>query len=164
VNIDSLDKCLIRNDSKSKCISDIYVSYLDKYFLNNQQIPDYCFKYCPPECDTINYKIQQNSFKSSDTFLKANTDYSLEMKDDLVFISIYYAKKSYDLITQIPKMQAFDLVSSVGGTLSLFVGISFLTFVELIEIIMEIIIVYMEKVKLKKLKNKKINSIDHTDK
>ncbi len=81
------------------------------------------------------------------------------MKDDLVFISIYYAKKSYDLITQIPKMQAFDLVSSVGGTLSLFVGISFLTFVELIEIIMEIIIVYMEKVKLKKLKNKKINSI-----
>ena len=50
-------------------------------------------------------------------------------------------------------------MSSVGGTLSLFVGISFLTFVELIEIIMEIIIVYMEKVKLKKLKNKKINSI-----
>ena len=153
-NIDSLDKCLIRNDSQSKCISDNF----DTYVLSKQFIPDYCFKYCPLECDSINYKIQMNSFKSSDTFLKTNTNYSLEMKDDLVFISIYYAKKSYDLITQIPKMQAFDLVSSVGGTLSLFVGVSFLTFVELIEIVMEIIIVYVDKIKLKNVKNKKINS------
>ncbi len=50
-------------------------------------------------------------------------------------------------------------MSSVGGTLSLFVGISFLTFVELIEILMEIIIVYLEKIKLKNFKNKNINSI-----
>ncbi len=49
-------------------------------------------------------------------------------------------------------------LSSVGGTLSLFVGISFLTFVELIEIIMEIIIVYVAKIKLKKLKNKNIEN------
>ena len=71
-----------------------------------------------------------------------------------MFVSISYAKKSYDLIKQIPKMKAFDLVSSVGGTLSLFIGISFLTFVELIEILFEIAIIYLNK-----FKNKKVGSL-----
>jgi hypothetical protein len=107
VNIDSLDKCLVRNDSISKCVLDMCVKYV---FGKQDEIPKNCFKDFPLECDSINYNIQQNSFKLSDSFLKSKTNYSLEMKDDLVFISIYYAEKSYDLITQIPKMQAFDLV------------------------------------------------------
>jgi hypothetical protein len=153
VNIDSFDKCVIvKNDSlKSSCFL-----LFNEYFLNKNiyEIPGNCFKDCPLECDSIHYRIQHNSFKVSDKFLNTSTNYSHEMKDDLVFISISYAKKSYDLIKQIPKMKAFDLVSSVGGTLSLFIGVSFLTFVEIIEILFEIAIIYLNK-----FKNKKVGSL-----
>lgn len=37
-------------------------------------------------------------------------------------------------ITQIPKMTVFDFVANIGGTLGLFVGVSFLSFVELLEL------------------------------
>ena len=94
--------------------------------------------------------MQQNSFTISDKFLNSSKNYNAEMKDDLVFISIYYVKKSYELIKQIPKMQPFDLVSSVGGTLSLFIGISFLTLVEIIEILFEISIIFINKMKNKR--------------
>ncbi len=150
VNIDSFEKCVnLKNESNCFLL-------FNEYFLNNSnyEIPNNCIKDCPLECDSIHYRIQHNSFKVSDKFLKTNTNYSLEMKDDLVFVSISYAKKSYDLIKQIPKMKAFDLVSSVGGTLSLFIGISFLTFVELIEILFEIAIIYLNK-----FKNKKVGSL-----
>ena len=36
-------------------------------------------------------------------------------------------------------MNQFDLVSSVGGTLGLFIGLSFFTLVEMIEIIFELV-------------------------
>ena len=37
------------------------------------------------------------------------------------------------IITQIPKISLFDLISNIGGTLSLFIGISFFSLVELFE-------------------------------
>lgn len=41
-------------------------------------------------------------------------------------------------ITQIPKMNSFSLISSIGGSLGLFIGIRFLSLVELLELVIEI--------------------------
>jgi hypothetical protein len=44
-----------------------------------------------------------------------------------------------------PSINIVDLLANIGGTIGLFVGISVLSFVEIIEAIMEIIIIYFEK-------------------
>jgi len=73
------------------------------------------------------------------------SDESSSFKQDLVRVYAYYPRLEYTLINQIAKMNSFDLVSSVGGTLGLFIGFSFFTLVEIIEIISELIGYYLNK-------------------
>jgi len=42
-------------------------------------------------------------------------------------------------------MDIFDLISNIGGNFGLFIGISFLSFAELIELFVEIIIILGKK-------------------
>ena len=51
---------------------------------------------------------------------------------------IYFRSLNYLLISQQPKIQPFDLISDVGGILCLFIGMSFVSFFEIIEIFIEI--------------------------
>ncbi len=46
-------------------------------------------------------------------------------------------------------MNVLDLISNIGSNLSLFIGISFISFAEIIEILGEIIIILFEKKKKK---------------
>jgi len=52
-------------------------------------------------------------------------------------------------------MDEWDLISNIGGNLGLFIGISFLNLVELIELIIEIIIISVQK---KSSSKRKVNS------
>ena len=55
-----------------------------------------------------------------------------------VKVYIYFGDLRYTLISQQPKTILADLVSNVGGTLGLFLGMSFLSFIEIVEIIFEL--------------------------
>ena len=59
-------------------------------------------------------------------------------------IYVYYDDLKYTLITQQPKTLLVDLVPNIGGILGLFVGTSFLSFVEIIELIIELIYILVE--------------------
>ena len=50
----------------------------------------------------------------------------------------------YTVIRQDPKLQPVDLISNIGGLLGLFLGMSFLSFLELVEIVNEIIFIIYE--------------------
>ena len=93
-----------------------------KFYSNN--IDEKCSKYCPLECTS--------SFFSISTSTSPNYGQT-RMK-------IFYANLKYTSITQEPKMELIDLVSGIGGTLSLLIGLNFVTFFEIIELIIEIII------------------------
>jgi len=93
-----------------------------------------CSQYCPLECDTFSYDISINS-RTSQSLLSENTTH----------ISVFYEEFKYTLIYQQPKMQIIDLISNIGGSLGLFVGISFISFLELFEILIEIIFIYFGK-------------------
>jgi len=82
-----------------------------------------CSKYCPLECDSVSYAMTSNNYLTY---------------DNLTTAAFYYSTLQYTLITQQPKMLSFDLISNIGGTLGLFVGISFLSLFELTEILLEI--------------------------
>ena len=64
--------------------------------------------------------------------------------DNITGIYVYYEDLRYTWINQQPKIQFIDLISNIGGSLGLFVGISFISFLELFEILIEIIFIYFK--------------------
>jgi hypothetical protein len=103
-----------------------------------------CTPLCPLECDSIKYDISISFTKfSSNEFLSL---YEINVNvNNLISIDIYYENLEYTNISQLPKMDLFDLISNIGSNLSLFIGISFLSFAEIIEIIGEILIILFQK-------------------
>lgn len=60
------------------------------------------------------------------------------LKRNLVRISIFYTDLGYEQNEEMVKTDVIDLVSSIGGTLGLFLGMSFLSFVEIFDIFLQI--------------------------
>jgi hypothetical protein len=110
-------------------LKDCYKKFMN--ILNNQDKDQICSEYCPLECDSFSYDISINS--------------QSYVAGDLFVFSIFYEDLKYTLISQQPKMQFIDLISNIGGSLGLFVGISFISFLELFEILIEIIFIHFEK-------------------
>ena len=61
------------------------------------------------------------------------------LKRNLVQISVYYADLGYSQFDEVASMTWIDLTSSIGGTLGLFLGMSFLSFMEFFDIFLQII-------------------------
>ena len=53
-------------------------------------------------------------------------------------LRVYYQDLKYTLIKQQPKIELFGLISNVGGTLGLFLGFSFISLLELFEVLAEL--------------------------
>ena len=62
-------------------------------------------------------------------------------------IMAYYEELKYTLSVQRPKMELFDLISNVGGTFGLFLGMGLMSFIEVFEIILEVIFASTAKLK-----------------
>ena len=54
-------------------------------------------------------------------------------------INVYYENLQYTLISQQPKIELFGLISNIGGTFSLFLGLSFFSFLEFFDLLIEFI-------------------------
>lgn len=62
------------------------------------------------------------------------------LKQNLVQLSIFYGDLGYEQYDEIEAMSWMDLISNIGGTLGLFIGMSFLSFVEIVDIVLQIIL------------------------
>ena len=60
-------------------------------------------------------------------------------------IRIHYNDLKYTFINQEIKIYTFNLISNIGGILGLFLGISFLSFIEILEILVESIYILYSK-------------------
>ena len=117
-------------------------------------------KYCNLiQCNSLSYEIikdttsingqgviSKNSTKSSTQFVGFNTYEN--MSKTFYSLRVYYQDLKYTLISQHPKIAIFDLISSVGGLISLFLGFSFLTLVEFIDVIFKIIFNFLNNDKI----------------
>jgi hypothetical protein len=127
--------------------------YLNDFRKNDQY--EKCSEYCPLECDRISYLITPYSEQissangnisktpKSNYFSEFNT-YE-EVKKSFIGIRIYYNELKYTLISEEPKTELLDFISNIGGILGLFLGISFLSFIEIFEIIFEIVFIILQK-------------------
>ena len=106
---------------------------------------------CPLECDSLVYNLQISSLEFPNEqfynmFLLDQTLYgllSILLSDTPTFANIreisykanvFYPHLQYTQISQTPKTSPFDLLSQIGGSLGVFLGLSFLHFVEIVEI------------------------------
>lgn len=56
---------------------------------------------------------------------------------------VIFADFRYEEITQIPKMNVYDLVGSVGGTLGVFIGFQILSLLEILEFLLHVLIILL---------------------
>jgi len=68
-----------------------------------------------------------------------------DLKKSVYMVSIYFEDLKYTLISQQAKTNLMDLVSSIGGSLGLFMGASFLSLIDIIQIIFEVIYIQFDK-------------------
>jgi hypothetical protein len=74
--------------------------------------------------------------KNSVISRKFNNTTSLnELRKSVLSVCIYYNDFKYTVIRKNPKMNWTDLISSIGGIMGVFIGTSFMSFFEIIDVI-----------------------------
>ena len=132
------------------CLNRVYFEKV----LSNDFMKDNCYPYCPSECHTKQYKTHQsiNQFctepyidliKNRKNFRSKldNETLSLDsIKSNIVKVNVFYDSLSYTQITESAKMNKVSLLASIGGFMGMFLGMSLMTFVEILDIIVRLIL------------------------
>ena len=131
----------------------------DGKFLYNNYINEACTPLCPLECNQtiFNTKISStklnlnyysriiDKFAANNGIIDKNESLSLENKaNSIIKFNIYYESMSYKQTTESISMDVVALLSNIGGTLGLFLGVSVLTAVELVDILLQVILIFFQ--------------------
>ena len=126
----------------------------------NKNVYEVCHPHCPLECNTISYGITtsfakypnqihyENLLNNTLVTSKYPDGYSItydDMQKSVIAFNVYYDDLKYSVITEVPKTSPTDLISNMGGLLGLFIGLSFLSFGELVEMFLEVLFIIFEK-------------------
>jgi hypothetical protein len=134
--------------------------YRQKYY-DEPENDILCSKSCRDECEYLNYDtvVSNSLFPSSkysqviitneniskmfddnnnniDSTSSSMPDYDI-IKSGVLAASVYYSSEMYNRIREKPSTEFEVFVSNLGGNLGLFLGISLLSFIELIEVFYE---------------------------
>jgi hypothetical protein len=116
-----------------------------------------CQLECPLECDSVTYNLQLSSLTYpsleyynlfvndttakeyfSDNFGAKISSYAI-FKEYFYSINIFYSSLKYTLISESPQTTMFGLLSSLGGSLGMFLGLSVFSLLEVFELLFELI-------------------------
>ena len=115
---------------------------------------------CPLECNSVNYDISTSSsdYPSYDEYLRllnitnlssnlpnGNATSITELKQSLYNINVYFDDLQYTQISDQPQYTTTSLVANIGGLLGVFLGMSFLSIVDFLQIVAEIALIFLEK-------------------
>jgi hypothetical protein len=99
---------------------------------------------CPLECRTV---------KISHSITLRDYNYKTKYETNYLSVFIYYSELKETVMREYPKYLVQDLIANFGGQLGVFLGASFLSFVEILELMIEISIIIYSKLKRKTLEN-----------
>ena len=159
------------NSSQVKCFNefDNYYAAADLNYL--------CENACPQKCTTMAYNLETSSKFSFPTlsylrFLQAseesvsskfpvgtNDSFSIEFsRNGFLKVVVNYDNLYYTSFHESPSVTPNDMFGLVGGQLGLFLGISILSFIEIVEIIIDSIFIYCKNKKEKSYQIRKVES------
>jgi len=126
-----------------------YKNVTESFFKN---VTGKCKQMCPLEChrafythaslvsDSLSRKKVELDYANNTILTKTLRDLSLDkLKQSIVKLSIFYDELRYTEIVESERMTLVDLLSGLGGVLGLFLGASLLSFLEIAEIIAELL-------------------------
>ena len=126
------------------CIND----YVNNFLKNLQK--EKCQYFCPLECDSMSFSINnyiEQMPVSGSIGNQAKISYKLDnfstyeqVNKHWIVINVFYKELKYNLVTQEAKTEIFNFISNIGGILGVVLGVSFLSFIEIFEIFLEILI------------------------
>jgi len=132
------------------CFDLCYEMFVQKYAVKNRisedearrndEVKNYdrvknCNHLCPQECESSQYKISESVF-SSDKLIDISTEEFLEIYMNYLEIYMFFDSLKYTKISQTPKTTLSALVSNLGGSIGLFLELSFLSACRAIEFIL----------------------------
>ncbi|CAF1150674.1 unnamed protein product [Brachionus calyciflorus] len=88
---------------------------------------------------SLNDFINEKNNEDLNDFFNFTGTNRRKMKNDLISLNVYYETLNYEEITEKESVEFVGLLSNIGGIAGLFLGISFLSLVEIIEIAIQII-------------------------
>jgi hypothetical protein len=144
---DNVSPCL--SEEQLKCTNDEYLKFIKESKLK-------CVKDCPLECDeTIyNHALSIPDYPTENAYQKLKRDQHFSRFYNLTFekfeerslmVNIFYSKLSYLSVSQIKKVDFMGLLEHIGGLIGFFIGMSLLSFIEFIEIIIDVILILVSK-------------------
>ena len=155
-NCNCSDKTIFSYYGKKPCLyfDDATCNFKNYEKFINKNIYDSCD--CPTECDHIDYPYRSSmanypSKNYADILLRnpnviskfnnrTNVSYE-DLRSRMVSVNIFFNELKETIITEHPKISVPDLVASIGGILGLFLGMSFLSFIEFIEIFLKVLFI-----------------------
>ena len=120
-----------------KCLGDANLKFY------NQNLNSLYSNDCPLECSSIIFStfvsmskfpsvpFYQNYIKKQNLIKLFNGNFTIDqLSESVVSFLVYYEDMRYTVIRQDPKLEIVDLISNIGGLFGLFLGTSFLSFLE----------------------------------
>lgn len=114
-----------------------------------------CLFQCPTECYSTNFRIETelidwkflNPASDLKSFIRSTHRELVNTSDEelinrLLSVNVFYESFHYSYVTESPAMSIIDLIGSAGGILGLYLGISLVSFVEIFEVAIEMLIIY----------------------
>lgn len=122
--------------------------YINDFF--DSKIFKFCFDNCPIECKMTNYRLTHNfgrllNNNYTDLLHATLRNKTSRMRNKEIFnknllkINLYHDSTTYPKISEVPEMDFSSLLSNLGGKLGLFMGVSVLSFIEILELFIEAI-------------------------
>lgn len=111
-----------------------------------------CEDFCPFECEKTNFdqEISYSGFPSRNYYYDSihtkksywegifcSTTYNT-FKNSIVPVSIYFDELTITTIKETVSLSFVGLVANIGGTLGLFIGVSMLTFTEVLVLLIDV--------------------------
>ena len=144
-NLDYLNSC----DCPLECEKTSYTYTISYAEFPTKNYADYLLETYPfLKSKVLNDKFNNNSDE--------NNKYQI-LRKSLARVEIFYDELKQTVISENVKMELSDMVSNIGGVLGLFLGLSFLSLFELVEIILNIFIIVFKEAIISK--TDRVNSI-----
>lgn len=127
-------ECFIRQEKRNQtgCTS----MYRSRFYRETISLQNYTDKYCPLECDfdtfTTSYSFQP--------FVSLPTQVGV-LRNESVRLMVYFKESKYTVISQSAIITIADIVSYCGGVLGVFVGFSFLSLIEFVNLFIEVVLI-----------------------
>ena len=122
-----------------------------------------CTSSCPTECEFIEYKVSTSratypteyyrDLLSTHSIINSSGINIQDIDKAVLRVNVFYETMSYTTITETLSITPETFFSNIGGTLGLCLGVSILSIVEILELIINFYDVFKEyKTKTKKIK------------